>query len=147
MMEPDLLVRVFTVLALLVLATGSTIITVAFLGGTPNPKTPYDLGIGAGYAIALIWPAVVCVVWVLGAVALLIQRRVVSATFLLLMVVGVYVLVQRMLYLIASMSGGRFPKRGLPAVLVVLIFLALNVGSIYFGWRYILRGGTDALLP
>ena len=63
------------------------------------------------------------------------------------MVAGGYVLVQRMLYLIASMSGGGFPKRGLPAVLVILIFLALNVGAILFAWRYIVRGGTDALLP
>jgi hypothetical protein len=36
--------------------------------GTPNPETPYDLGIGAGYAIALTWPVVLCVVWVLGAI-------------------------------------------------------------------------------
>ena len=146
-MTPDLLARIFTVLALLVLAAGSTIITVAFVGGTFNPETPYDLGIGAGYAIVFAWPFVLCVVWLLGTIALLIQRRLTAAIFVLLLVAGVYVLVQRMLYLIASMGEGKFPKRGLPAMLVVIVFVALNVGAIYLSWRYILRGGTDALVP
>lgn len=144
---PDLLARIFTVLALLVLVAGSALMVTAFLGGTYNPETPYDLGIGAGYAIALLWPLVLAVVWLLGALALLMHRRLAAALFLFLILAGVCTLVQRLLYGLASMSGGSFPKRGLPAVLVVLLFLAVNVGAIYVAWRYILHGGSDAFSP
>lgn len=145
-MTPNLLARIFTVLALLVLTAGSTIISVAFVGGTFNPETPYDLGVGAGYAIALVWPFILCIAWLLGTIALLLQRHLAAATLLLLIVSGVYVLVQRILYLIAFMGGGAFPKRGLPAMLVIIVFLSLDAGAIYLSWRYVMWGGTDALI-
>lgn len=134
----DLLAALCAVLALLVLAAGSAIIGIAFVGGRSHPSYPYDLGIGAGYAIALAWPLTALVSGLLGAAALATTQGMPAALVLLLISVGIAVFVQRSLYRIAAMSDGAFPKRGLPAVLVIVLFLSLNLGAIVLAWRHLL---------
>ena len=48
----------------------------------------------------------------------------------------------------AQVTGAnQLPARGVPAILVLLLFIVLNAGAIYFAWRYIIRGATTMFLP
>jgi hypothetical protein len=86
-------------------------------------------------------------VWICGVLALLIDGRLQGALPLLGVVVaaGLAVYIAVCLIILIAYALDRnvsFPLRGLPAALVVLLFIALNIGAASYAWRYILRAGS-----
>jgi hypothetical protein len=125
---------VLAVLALLVLAAGSTFVAAALIGiGTEEGYVGarYDV---AFFAVLLIWLPVLLVVWLLETAALLLVRQLHVVGFLLA-ACGLTAVVSLVAIYTPHLE---LPVQGASAVLVVLLFLALNAGAIYFTWQYIL---------
>lgn len=132
----------FTVLSLITFVTGSILVALSFLGNPPDPNGPNDMAEGATIVVGLIWPIILFITWLFGAAALLIERRGITALVFLGLLVGVYfalVVVLILIALLAERSGSRLPLRGLPSVLITVLFLSVDVGAAYLAWRYLRR--------
>jgi len=138
---------VFVALGVLVLAGGSILVALTMLANPPNPAAPNESAEGLGLIFIFIWPAVLLVVWICGALAFLIDGRPQGILLLLGAVIAagiaVYVAVSLIILIAYVLDRGvKFPLRGLPAGLVVVLFLALNAGAATYAWRYVLRAGS-----
>jgi hypothetical protein len=142
MVTATFLVRLALVgLALLALAEGSSSVLVTLLVVTPKAH-PEGYTVGANAVLRYLWPLSLFGAGVLDAAALLTARRTSGAILLLLVVVVAYVLVRyalRLIFFVARHTRTTVPLRGLSAVLVVLLFVALNAAAVYFAVWYILQ--------
>ncbi len=151
-MLTKLLADGLAVLALVVLAIGSLFVALALLnvGGGPSAADPYlpghdDYGVGAGLAVALVWPIVLIVVGVLGAFALYLTQGKGSLAPFIVGLVGVYVLVLigTVVYALLQLLITR--DLSLPSVVfalpLILMFLAINGCAVYIARRYVFRQG------
>jgi hypothetical protein len=121
--------------AVIVLAVGSIVVCVAVLAAQPHI---YDVATqqveAAGYAVRLVLPAALVVFWVFGTIALIAARQQNMLLWLLLaclLGVGCAALV--------PIIGQPLPARGFAAVLIILLFVAVNAGALYSMLRYVLR--------
>jgi hypothetical protein len=138
---------VFATLAVLALAGGSILLALTMLANPPNPAAPNESAEGLGLIFIFIWPAVLLIVWICGVLALLIDERPQGILLLLGAVVAagvaVYVAVSLIILIAYVLDRSvKFPLRGLPAGLVIVLFLALNAGAVTYAWRYVLRAGS-----
>lgn len=138
---------VFTSAAVLILLGGSILIAVTVLANPPNPAAPNETAEGLALIFLFVWPFVLLLVWICGMVALVIDGRPQGALPLLGIVIaaGLAVYVAVFLIILIAYAINRnvnFPLRGLPAILVILLFIALNTGAALFAWRYVLRAGS-----
>jgi len=134
---------VFTILALLAFVIGSILVALSFLANPPDPNGPNEMAEGATIVVGLVWPIVLFITWLFGAAALLTARRGIAALSFLAILIAVYFILVVALILIAlfaERSGSRLPLRGLPAVLITVLFLSVDAGAAYFAWRYLLQG-------
>jgi len=143
----DLLVRILVVAASLVLVAGSTLVVSIILGAgyvTPGPDDYSGSFVdNAQFSIFFLWPTALGVVALLDAVALLRTHGVAAAVFTLPCLVGLFALTLIALRFIALTETGQLgPARGLPAVLDIAFFIALDAALILGEWYFILSDAT-----
>jgi len=116
------LARVLTILALAVLVLGTYALCGSWFTAAGDLEPPY-------FALALGWPIVLLVFWVIGTAALFAARqpRAVGIFLALCLVLGV--VVAAVLFTLAFSTGAS----------VVETFLALDLAVIYAAWRLMLR--------
>jgi hypothetical protein len=138
------LTSTFAVMALVVLACGSIIISEIFLGigaGAPVPgATPGARDDAVGYAFVFLWPLVMVMVWLLGTFALVAARaRHYAGIWLVacfLACVGFYALLVALSAVFRS------------SVIIAPTFLIVDACTVYLGWRFIFsRRRTGAPRP
>jgi len=122
---------VLATLALLTLLVASITTVQALRDDARMATAPGAHADAVGITLFFLWPVALCVVWVLGSIALIVSRRLRYIPLLLLVCIIDYI----GFFALATILGTVVPL----AVLIPLIFIALDIGTVYAGWRFILR--------
>jgi len=123
---------IFTVLALLMLLASSIVMAQVF----EESSTPGARPDAAGSALFFLWPVALFIVWLLGSVALLTARRPRYIALLFLVCV---------LNWVGFIGVGTLLGTVMPlSVTIPVVFAILDIGTIYFGWRFIIRPRPDS---
>jgi len=118
---PNALARVLTILALVVLVLGTYGLCGSWFTAAGDLEPAY-------FALALGWPIVLLVFWVIGTVALLVARQPRAAGLFLALCLVLGVVVAIVLFAMASSTGAS----------VLEAFLVLDLAVIYAAWRLVL---------
>jgi hypothetical protein len=125
------LARLCSVLALVCLAGGSTLLAVGTIAISVAAQDDPNAGLGLAVIIAVIWPATFVLTWAFGTAAFAAKGTLDPAAAVLAfpgLLVGLTVLI-----LLAARSLGETPAAPLAAFVGVLA--VLNAATIYFVWR------------
>lgn len=148
-MSTDLLARLLVVAASLVLVAGSMLVVSVIVGIGYTPPGPDEYSgsyvDSAGLALYLLWPFILAIVALLDAVALLRTRGVGAALLTLPCLVSLFaltIIALRVIALTDTGGGESGPSKGLPAMLFVAFFLALDIVVILGEWLFILSDAT-----
>jgi len=120
--RPNVLARLLIVLALTILVLGTYALCGSWFGAAGDVEPAY-------VALALGWPIVLLVFWVVGTAALLVARQPRAAGIFLVLCLVLGVVVAAVLFALASSTGAS----------VVEAFLVLDLAVIYAAWRLVLR--------
>lgn len=120
--RPNVVACLLTVLALTVLVLGTYSLCGSWFNAAGDLEPAY-------FALALGWPIVLLVFWVMGMAALLVARQPRAAVVFLILCLVLGVIVAAVLFALASSTG----------VSVLEGFLVLDLAVIYAAWRLLLR--------
>jgi hypothetical protein len=134
-------------LALVVLAMGSFLMLIMFLGNPPGPVGPDDSIKGTLIALQFAWPLVLLVTGVLGGVAVLLGGRPNNAAGLVVVAGVLYIVARSALPRLIALNQGHLPLRGLPALLCVGFFVALNAAAGYSAWHLLVSPLPGTITP
>lgn len=116
------LARILTILALAVLVLGTYALCGSWFGAAGDLEPAY-------FALALGWPIVLLVFWVMGTAALFAARQPRAAALFLPLCLVLGVGVAAILFALASSTG----------VSVLEAFLFLDLAAVYAAWRLMFR--------